>query len=328
MTKKRRIDSEYTTWDDMAGVIDPIEWAWRKWLPYGMLCIVAGSPATGKSTLALYIARVFIEGCRWPDGTPYKGGTGSVVWAEAEAAQAINLQRARDWGLPLDRLLTPLSDPLEDINLGDPEHLKSLTQKALLDDVRLVVVDSLRGSHRLDENSSLTIEVVHRLAKLAQLSEKPVLLLHHLRKQGKLDGSEITIDRLRGSSAIVQPARVIWAIDTPDLRNPAVHRLKPIKNNLAPLAQAIGFTISATGIHFCEAPQRPTRKTKGEEAVEFLLAALADGERAASSVTDEADSEGIARKTLMRARKQLGIKPEKRSDGWYWELPKAEQGCL
>jgi hypothetical protein len=43
------------------------------------------------------------------------------------------------------------------------------------------------------------------------------------------------------------------------------------------------------------------------DAVEFLRAALADGERPATEVLNEATALGIAERTLRRARKALGV---------------------
>jgi len=43
------------------------------------------------------------------------------------------------------------------------------------------------------------------------------------------------------------------------------------------------------------------------DAVEFLRAALADGERAATEVLTEATALGIAERTLRRARKAVGV---------------------
>ena len=51
------------------------------------------------------------------------------------------------------------------------------------------------------------------------------------------------------------------------------------------------------------------------EAVEFLRAALADGERPASEVLREAAALGIAEITLRRARKALGVQVPREGSG-------------
>jgi putative DNA primase/helicase len=65
--------------------------------------------------------------------------------------------------------------------------------------------------------------------------------------------------------------------------------------------------------------------TARREAKEFLLQRLEAGPVKADDVIDEAKQEGIAERTLKRAKKELGIKSRKtpaRFDGaWTWELP-------
>ena len=133
------------TFADMAEVIGPIEWDWRGWLPKGLLTILAGESGAGKSSLALRLAACYLRGDPWPDGSPYTGEPGAVLWCEAEAAQAVNLQRAAAWGLPLGMLYTPLDNPLDDLRLDNAEHRAILTTKASRPEVRMIVTDSLRG---------------------------------------------------------------------------------------------------------------------------------------------------------------------------------------
>jgi putative DNA primase/helicase len=60
------------------------------------------------------------------------------------------------------------------------------------------------------------------------------------------------------------------------------------------------------------------------EAKEFLLEYLADGPMSSKAVEDAAEAHGIAKRTLMRARKELGINITKRGFGeqgeWVWQL--------
>ena len=59
------------------------------------------------------------------------------------------------------------------------------------------------------------------------------------------------------------------------------------------------------------------------EAREFLLERLETGPVGAIDIAEEAKQNGIAKRTLDRAKKDLGIKSRKNKvDGnWYWELP-------
>jgi hypothetical protein len=314
-----------TTWAEMRRAVGPITWAWERWLPAGMLAMLAGDLGVGKSLLTLRVAACFLCAAPWPDDTPYTGEEGSILWLEAEAAQALNLERATAWGLPLDRILTPFADPLMDVQLDVPEHQRAITAMAFRPDVRFVVVDSLRGAHRGDENSSDMIHVMGWLAELARDTGKPVLLLHHLRKRGFFDGTDggVTLDRLRGSSAIAQTTRVVWALDMPD-PNSEARRLSVIKNNLARFPQPLGFTISDIGVTFCAAPETPKKDTLQDRAADLLLALLAHQPMRATEIQREVEGAGLSWYAAQRAKDKLRIVAKKEADGWYWALPVRE----
>jgi putative DNA primase/helicase len=310
------------TWADLDNLIGPIKWLWKNWLPQGMLTIIAGELGVGKSIMALRIAACFLRGDPWPDGAPYTGELGAILWCEAEAAQAINLSRAKAWGLPLDRIYTPFEDPLVDILLDDPNHREAIATVARREEVLFIVVDSLRGATRGDENSSETIAVTKWLAELARDTDKPLLLSHHLRKKGLRDvGDKVTLDRLRGSSAIGQTARVIWAIDVPDPKDKETKRLSVIKNNLARFPEPVGLSIDGEGVTFCDAPQEPHTETLQERAADLLLMLLASGPMPSTDIRNEVEEAGLSWHAAKRAKKQLGIIASKPDGVWHWSLP-------
>jgi len=314
-------EQEPGTWGQLKEQIGPITWAWQGWLPNDMVSILAGQPGCGKSALALRIAATFLRGDPWPDGAPYEGKTGKVLWCEAEAAQALNLDRAEKWGLDLDDIITPFADATKDIRLDDPEGKRVVLKRAQDSDVRLVVVDSLRGVHRRDENASESAGIIMWLAAVARDSNTPVLITHHLRKRGLMDGNEgITLERLRGSSAIVQAARVVWALDTPDPRLPDRRRLANIKNNLARFPTPIGFEFDEEGLHFGDAPEPPRQETQVDKACDLLQALLAKGPIYSTEIEEEARGAGISQKTMKRAKDRLGIVAVRRENRWLWGL--------
>ena len=315
-------DLEPATWADIRGVLGPITWAWDGWLPDGMLTIVASEPGKGKSALCLRIAESFLTGKDWPDGTKYTGKTGKVLWCEGEAAQAINLDRAEKWGLPIDKLLTPSNDPLEDVKLDNGITQAGVRFLAERDDIRLVIIDSLRSVISGDENNSETITFVMWLAALARDTGKPILLTHHLRKRGLFDGDEKpSLDRLRGSTAIVQAARLVWALDEPDPYQPEVRRISAIKSNLAAFPESIGMWINEKGVFFREAPEVPRTESVGDRAADLLLSLLDKTPMKAKDLEAEFDLAGISWVSAKRAKGRLGIISIKNADGWFWSLP-------
>jgi len=321
-----REPSEYSSWADLDSILGPIEWAWKRWLPKGMLTILASESGIGKSALALRICDPFLTGGDWPNDTNYNGTTGKVLWCEAEAAQAINLERAKSWNMPIDNIISPLAHPLDDVRLDDSTHQEAVTSATNRDDVLFVVVDSLRGAAGGDENSSEFIKVGKWLAELGRDSGKPILLIHHLRKPNFWDnGSGPNLSMLRGSSAIVQPARVIWALDKPDPNDKDTKRLQVIKNNLGCFPEPIGMSVNGQGVIFCEAPEQPRNITVTDQAVDLLLSLLSSGPVRSSELQKEFEDAGISWKTALRAKKNLRIVPAKKGKYWYWGLPAKEE---
>src|SRR5262249_58246982 len=73
-----------------------------------------------------------------------------------------------------------------------------------------------------------------------------------------------------------------------------------------------------------EAMQAAGGHTAKREAREFLLERLEAGPVNYDDLIEEAKQEGIAEKTLRRAKKELGIKSRRLGGStgtWFWELP-------
>lgn len=318
--------SEPATWADLEGVLGPITWDWQPWLPQGMLTILAGESGSGKSALALRLGACYLRGDAWPDGMPYGGQVKRILWCEAEAAQAVNFERAKKWGLPMDHIFTPFANPLVDIRLDEAGHQAALRVLAEREDIGLIVIDSLRGANTKDENSSETMGMVKWLAELARDSGKPILLTHHLRKRGVFDLDGVDLERLRGSSAIVQAARVVWALDTPDAQDKANKRLQVVKSNLAKFPDPVGMTISDIGVTFGIAPEPPRIETVADKAADLLLALLSDDPMQSDNLRTEVEKAGVSWRSAQRAKAKLGIVSIKREDGrWYWSLPARDE---
>ncbi len=320
------------TWADMDAVLGPIEWAWPGWIPEGLLTLVVGPQGAGKSALALHLASCIIRGGVWPDGSPVQGPPGKIVWCETEAAQAINLGRAREWGLPLKEVLLPLHDPMMDVLVDDPAHKNALTNLAARKEVRMIVVDSLTGAHHRDENSSVVGEIVQWLSALARDTGIVIVLIHHIRKRSIYDfGDRISIDMIRGHSSIPQSSRSILAIDAPDMMNPARKRLYRIKgSNTSPHTEEddIGLEIGPQGLDFGDVPVSAKAVPVMDQACELLLEKLKDGPVRSSELREEFEAEGISWRTAHRVKNNLGINVKRDGNIWYWSLiaKEADQG--
>jgi hypothetical protein len=64
----------------------------------------------------------------------------------------------------------------------------------------------------------------------------------------------------------------------------------------------------------------PQRGRQREKAKDFLEAILENGEADSDGVYAQAEAEGISRRTLERAKSELGVRSVQLSDGWVWRL--------
>ncbi len=306
----------YSTMRDLETVLGPIAWDWPNWLPRGFGTMITAEPGTGKSMAALRIGGTYLLGWPWPDGTPYTGERGRVLWCETEAGQAMNLQRAHDWGLPVDQILFPTGNPLDNVSLEDPRHLESIRRLSQLEDVRLIVVDSFSGSHSKDENDTDAGRVIRGVAEIARDANLPLIITHHLNKGFR--SNRITLTNIRGSTAIAQFVRVIWGMDKPDPDKADAIRLYEVKNNLGPLAGEVGLTITASGMQTLnEAPKAPKGETVADRAVEFMLDLLDREPLPTKEVEAAFEAAGLSGAAMRRARSRLNILSVKQGSGPY-----------
>ncbi len=312
-------DTQSATWADMKP--GSIEWDWLDWLPKGILTMIAGSPGAGKSFLALRIAACFINGDDWPDGTPFTGETGKIIWCETEAAQRINLDRGNAWNLPLDQIYTLTQDPMEDVFLDNLDHRANLMALAAQDDVKLIVIDSLSGAHSRDENSGEMKEICKWLAQVARDLNIPIILTHHLRKRSALDvGDYITIEMIRGSTTIVQNTRCVWGIDTPNPLRNECKRFYVIRLSMARMTDPLGMEVGEGTPVFGPPPGLAKPVPVIEQAAEILLEALKDGPVASKDLKEIFEEEGVSWSTANKAKNKLGISAKLSNKVWKWYL--------
>jgi putative DNA primase/helicase len=166
------------------------------------------------------------------------------------------------------------------------------------------------------------------------------------------------LSRRSCASAIASPtspaARHVYAVlDDPEDKDAKL--FVKAKNNLAHDTKALryGFGVKTVGhdeklgvdinapfivwhpkhveITANEAMDAASGHTAKREAKEFIRDRLETGPVKASDILDEAKQEGIAVKTLKRAKKDLGIKsrktPSKFDGEWHWELPPKATPC-
>ena len=248
--------SDFYTWEDLQSEYDDVRWLWHGWIPNGYVTMIAADPGAGKSMLALAVVDKVLTGGTWFDGIhKYTADQlHDVLWVECEAGEAFHIQRARKMGINLSRIRTmrQFGEMQSTPSLaGNREDVKRLGTMLQDDHVALCIIDSLSGAITgVDENAAEVGKIVQRLSEIARDTGKPIILIHHMNKTNARTRSGAdtppSIADIRGSSAVAQHCRVIWALDDP-YSDPAQPRMTCIKNNLAAKPHPIRLLIHPDG---------------------------------------------------------------------------------
>ncbi|MFC1758617.1 AAA family ATPase [Planctomycetota bacterium] len=312
----------------------PVEWLWSQRIALGKLSLLAGEPGLGKTFLSCDIMSRLSNGGLWPDGSFCPQCESAILTAEDGANDTIR-PRLDAHGANVDfihhidgvgtdgNLLMPnLSDNLLQIDEWLNEH----------PNVRLLVIDPLSAFYggKADTHKDASVRaVLGPVSNLADERNIAILGIAHLNKgQGK------SVNRVNGSIGIVAASRAAWLISKdPDDEDSDRRLMLEVKNNLGKangLAYAIQdgrcvwedgeVTISAdeVGCSFETSPR--------DEAIDWLQTRLADGPVEVKKLKKEASVDGIAERTLKRAKKELGVTSSREggtadSGFWVWELP-------
>ena len=323
----------------------PVSWLWPGRIPLGRITLLVGRPGEGKSFLTTDAAARVTTGTPWPDSGECPRGSVLLIAAEDDPGDTIrprldahradvrrvhllsSVRRVDDDG-PYERLIT----------LADVDAITEALSR--IPDCRLLVVDPIGSFLGPRTDAHRDNEVRGVLAPLAALAERygpAVLVVAHRRKSPGSSADDLTL----GSRAFTGVARAVWHL-TRDGENKARRLLLPGKNNLAPEAGGLAFSIigdpprvswerdpvalSADDALAAEnREQKPGPDAEALRAAEtWLRAALAAGPRPARDLTDAwCNGRGGSERTLQRARQAVGVRAY-RAGGrgvWWWRLP-------
>jgi hypothetical protein len=322
-----------------------VRWLWPGRLPLGKLAILDGLPGVGKSLVQIDIIARVTTGRPMPDGgLPDRAEPGNVVLLTAEDDLADTVvPRLLAAGADLKRVVA-LRGVLEPDGTERWATLKDLQvlREAVLDtQAVLVAVDPLAAyiSARMARDEEVR-ERLGPLARLAEDAQATVWAIRHLNKQVALTDP---ILRGGGSIGIIGAARagLLAAFDPGD---PEGERrvLAVTKTNLARRVASLAYrVVEADGVPAVEwlgrsdhtarsllraQAEEPEERAALQEAVEFLVEALAQGPRPAEEVLREAQQAGLAERTVRRARAVARV-VSRRVGGlggagrWVWALP-------
>ena len=332
---------------------EKIDWLWEERLPLGKCVLVAGEGGLGKSMLLSWIAAAVSRGKDWPCGEG-RSRCGSIIIlsAEDDAADTIVPRLlAADADCSKVHILEAVRKDDEghrsfNLQLDLPELEKTIEQ---LDEVLLVIIDPITSYlGKVDSHKNADIRsVLEPLGKLAAKRHITVIANTHLSKAA--GGSANS--RVIGSVAFVNHARAAFIV-TADPGDDGKRLFIPSKTNLGKPRHGLAYRIAdvalpgpdhgsaiwAPYVKWEDTPVRisahqamaalagsPEGKSAIDEAKQFLLDVLSEGEEGQKEIKRQAEEAGFHWRTIRRAKDLLGVEAIREGGigergRWIWRL--------
>lgn len=329
---------------------EPIAWIWPGWLAAGKLHVLAGMAGTGKTTIALAVAATLTGRGRWPDGEECRTAADVVMWSGEDDAADTLVPRLMTMGADLDRvqLVTGAIDEEGRKRGFDPaKDMLELETALALKKPRLLILDPI--SSAVSGDSHQNTEVRRSLQPVVDLASSLGCAVLGITHFSKGTAGRDPLERVTGSMAFGAFARLVWATIKPAKDSEDQNRrLIRTKSNIGPdgggfeysLAQMAvpgmadlygscilwGDTLEGSArelagqIEEDKKPDEESGPSPREEATGFLLDILADGPKLEKEIRDYAGQECISKRTLDRAKKEMGVVSVRMGKVWGWRL--------
>ena len=332
----------------------PINWLWPNRIALGKLTLIAGDPGLGKSLLSIELAKHVTKGINWPvDNTVCPTGDVILLSAEDDLADTIR-PRLDATGANPNKVY--FLESIKEIDKQSGEVIKrSFSLKrdvAAIEQVleqhpqtKLIIIDPI-SAYLGGADSHNNADIRGLLAPLSELANKKrvaIVVITHLNK-GNSQGSAMY--RATGSLAFVAAARAVFIV-TRDQDDPDRRLFLPIKNNLGTDREGFAYRViqADNGAPIIDwEDERITiqaddalatfsneDRTERQDAVSFLERELKGGSVDAKELFKSAESCGISKRTLCRAKSELGVESYKKdfAGKWAWRFTQEDvsEGC-
>lgn len=307
---------------------EEIKWLWYPYIPFGKITVIQGDPGDGKTTVVLAIAAAVTTGAALPESKTAAEPM-SVIFQTAEDGLGDTVKpRLVQSGADCKRVIV-IDESEKELSLSDLRIEQAIIQTG----AKLFILDPLQAYIGADVDMHRANEIRPVLKRISAVAEKTgcaVVVIGHLNK-----GTNKSQYRGLGSIDIQAAARSVLTVGRIKGK-PYTRAIAQGKNNLAPEGQSIGFELDpAMGFRWIGTLPitidellsgfMPERDTTYDRAVDFLKAQLADGEKPAATLYEQAAEQSISERTLRSAKQALGCRAVKREKRWYWAaLPSAE----
>ena len=327
-------------------------WLWFGWLARGKFHVLAGTPGTGKTTIAMSVAATCTTNGRFPDGLACRGGNVLIWTGEDDPADTL-APRLLASGADLSRVFfiqgTSENGKLRSFDPARDIHTLEQQAKAI-GNIALMIVDPVVSAVAGDGHKAGDVRRgLQPLVDLAAALDCAVVGITHFSKG---TAGRDPLERVTGSQAFGALARVVIVAakdgtDSGDDR-PARRFVARAKSNIGPdgggydyhleqselaghpglIASYVtwGAAIEGTARDLLGAAEineaEGSNASEAQDAEAFLESLLADGPVAVRTIEADSKGAGYAWRTIQRAKKALGAKAEKvgLKGGWAWVL--------
>ena len=280
--------------------------------------------------MMMQLAALITNGDAMPDGS---GGRipGTVIYQAAEDGIEDTIKpRLEAAGADCSRIAFLEQSDEEPILLNDVRLAQAIEGTK----AKLLVIDPLQAYLGMDgemQRSNSVRSVLGNLVKVAERTGCAVVLIGHMNKSNRAKG----IYRGLGSIDIAAVARSILLVGR-DRNIPYYRVMLQIKNNLAPEGKAYVFELNPDyGFRWIGQDEyevedilvrKPRTDSKLEKAKDYLRLLLNGTDMACADIFDKMRANGIGKRTVEQAKKDMGIISYKLGDKWYWQLNGSDVG--
>ncbi len=305
-----------------------VSWLWFPFIPYGKLTIVQGDPGDGKTTFILNIAAKLSKGESLDSGMNFTEPL-NVIYQSAEDGLADTVKpRLEQAGADCEKI-SVIDEKIKSLSMID----ERLEEAVIKTGAKLLILDPIQAylGGGMDMNrANEARDMTKKLAALAEKYQCAIVLVGHMNKAA---GNKAAY-RGMGSIDFFAVARSVLLVGRVEGEE-NIRAVVQIKNNLAALGHPKAFALSEDGFQWLgdyeitadEVLGGIAPKANKMEQAKRLLRELAETNNAMQSneIFNLADEQGISKRTLENAKKELGIRAKRINNTWYWELDKIRQ---
>lgn len=300
-----------------------IEWLWYPFIPYGKLTIIQGDPGDGKTTLVLNIAAKLSKGLGMDEAMQISEPM-NIIYQTAEDGLADTVKPRLEAAGADCKKIAVIDESEKSLFMVD----ERLEEAIIKTNARLLILDPIQAylGGGMDMNrANEARDMTKKLGLLAEKYKCAIVLIGHM---NKATGNKAAY-RGMGSIDFFAVARsVLLAGRVEGKAN--IRAVVQIKNNLAPFGHSKAFELEEGGFRWLgdyeitadELLGGLAPKANKLERAKQLLRELAETNNAMQSkeIFNLAEEQGISKRTLETAKKELKIKAKKINNSWCWEL--------